>query len=118
MNSGRVYGLFDYVGKQGITRIYPPKILDFETTQEGNTITWEPIEGVDGYAVVRRIDGQTFVNIAQVSENVTSYTDAFYQKDVPYTYSVAGYIKVGDSVEDWRYGYYDQNGPRYEGGER
>ena len=118
VNSGRVYGLFDYVGKQGITRIDPPKILDFETTQEGNTITWEPIEGVEGYAVVRRIDGQTFVNIAQVSEDVTSYTDAFYQKDVSYTYSVAGYIKVGDSVEDWRYGYYDQNGPRYEGGER
>ena len=109
----KVYGSYSYTGIQGVTRINPPEITSFEHSADGNTITWNPVEGVDGYAVVRRIDGQTFVNIAELPANTLSYTDALYQEGVDYTYSVSGYIDLGQGEGDRRYGYYDQKGPRF-----
>ena len=109
----KVYGKFDYYGIEAVTRINPPEILSFEHGEDGNTITWSPVEGVDGYAVVRRIDGQKFLNIAEVPSDVLTYTDAFYQEGVSYTYSVCGYMDITDNVDDRRYGYYDSNGPKY-----
>ena len=112
-NGVKRYGKFSYTEIQGTTRIDPPEITGFEHTDEGNVISWNPVEGADGYAIVRRIDGQTFVNIGEVPADVFTYTDKFYQEGLGYTYSVSGFKEFGGDIDDRKYGYYSQNGPRY-----
>ncbi len=110
------YGEINMVGAEGETRINPPEIVSFENTESGNRIRWNPVEGVDGYAVVRRLenkDGQKFEMIAELDPETLEYTDSLYQEDQTYTYSVRGFKEYSDKKADRKYGYYNPNGPTY-----
>ncbi len=56
---------------------------------------WDPVEGVEYYALFRS-KGETFVQIATVSEN--SYLDTMVESNVKYSYAVAAIVEGSRGV--------------------
>ncbi len=55
-------------------------------------ITWEPLDGADGYTVYRAEGGSAdFSEAGTVTGNATSYTDSALRAGLVYRYTVAGY---------------------------
>ncbi len=100
----RTYGCFSINGTMtGTTAPDQVTLLSLEEGTEGVTISWEPVPDVDGYQILRRVNGQPNIILDEVDPDVTSYTDTDYDDTLPYRYSVRTYITVGD---DTIYGYY------------
>lgn len=97
------FGPFDYAGKGGTTIPNPPKLLSLEEGPEGMTLSWAEMNGMDGYAVYRKIPGRDWVRIAEMKGPANTYTDRSALPGVPYQYSAGGYQKLADETV---YGYY------------
>jgi len=101
-----VYGKFNMEGVNATTIMVPPALGSLQETEKGITINWEPVEGADGYAIYRMVNGQEWDCIADVGQAL-SYTDQSYQREYPYLYSVGAYQTVDGTV---KYGYYNPIG--------
>lgn len=103
------FGKYDANGRSGTTILDAPLLLSLEKT-DALTLSWKAMPGVDGYAVYRKIPGQSWTRIANVSKETTSYTDLYYQEGIPYQYSAGAYQKLESGVS---YGYYHHSGLLY-----
>lgn len=62
-------------------------------------LTWtDNVTNESGFKLERSLDGQTFAQIATLSENTTSYTDTGLAASTRYFYRVRAYNGVGDSA--------------------
>lgn len=89
--------LSDY-DKKGISckAMMPAPILKSAVSvSNGVKISWGRISGAEGYFVYRKLPGQTWSRIKQISSPSTlSYTDTGAVKGKKYLYTVRGYRKV------------------------
>lgn len=63
-------------------------------------ISWNAVEGADGYLVYRQNDKGKWARIPAVKDGTTelSFTDTGLETGKPYTYTVKAYRKVGDKT--------------------
>ncbi len=98
----RVYGNVDLNGLSGTTVPKQVELLSLEESGDGVTITWEPLNGVDGYRILRRVNNGKHTVIGETDPMTTSFTDNDYDPDLPCRYSVRSYKYYRDGIS---YGY-------------
>lgn len=91
----KVYGNFNFGGISATTMLPSPALVSLEEGDNGVTVTWKDIEDEDGYIIYRRMGTQNWVKLGSVKADTTSFTDENYHKDLPYTYVVKAYEKIG-----------------------
>lgn len=92
-NDEILYGNYDYSGKSTSFNIKAPVLDSLTCETDGNTIRWKPVKGASGYKVYRQINGQRWIQLADIdaASETLAYTDTYFQKDLPYLYSVSAY---------------------------
>lgn len=88
----RYWGDYDFAGVSGKALLNVPQLQMLYWADNGNevTLTWEQVEGADGYAVFRKLPSKTWIEIADVENDIT-FTDADMLSNMPYQYTVKAY---------------------------
>jgi hypothetical protein len=79
---------------------HPPQAPGMVTTERGDKrveLSWNPVEGVTGYNVYRRMEGEKEFPLNPLNREplkVTEYTDLSVQNDIKYIYSVRSVKRV------------------------
>ncbi len=81
-----------------------PKLTGCEAYGTDITVTWEPVDGADGYVVYRRPEGGVWERIAETGGSV--YTDSSLEIDREYAYTV---IPIKNTDDGPVYGSYNKN---------
>ena len=97
--NGLIYGCFNYSGISRVASVNAPELVSLETTETGNLLTWNAVEGVDGYAVYRKINGQNWHRIDMVGPETLFYNDTQFRQNVPYIYTVAAYLSTPETFD-------------------
>lgn len=106
------WGNYDFSGVSGKATLEAPALLSLEGTENDLTVTWEAVEGADGYRVHRKLPSKTFIGFEDVEKDVTSYTDTAMLADMPYQYTVRAYYYEEDGITKiW--GSFDADGLLY-----
>lgn len=102
-NGVRLWGKYDLAGVSASAALDAPK--NFAASGEWNNLalTWDPVEGAEGYMVFRRLFGKSWVELADVGLE-TSYTDNAMLEDMPYQYTVRAYLINPDDESEPFYG--------------
>ena len=102
--NGEIESSCDY---DGISTMYLsiPKLLKASNATKGIKITWEKVDGANGYIIGRKTSSTNWVKIAQV-DDVDSFIDTTAKAGTTYTYTV---VSVCDDVK----GFYDEDGLSY-----
>lgn len=93
----RILGSFDAAGL-----LYAPelKLPALEAAVENGTVrlSWERIEGIQGYAVYRRTKSSNWEQVitGNLSEKTTEFRDITAQAGVSYAYRIEAYIRIGE----------------------
>ena len=75
-----------------------PKLIQAKLQEDGIVFTWSAVDGAEEYSVLRKAsDEGIWRTVAEVSEEVTSYTDKNVESGITYTYSVKSGNGYGDS---------------------
>ena len=88
----RYWGDYDFAGVSGKALLDAPQLQMLYWTGRENevTLTWEPVEGADGYAVFRKLPSKSWIEIGDVGNDAT-FTDTDMLSDMPYQYTVKAY---------------------------
>lgn len=86
----RYWGDYDFAGVSGKALLDAPKLLYWMGGGNAVTLMWEPVEGADGYAVLRKLPSKSWNEIADVGNDVT-FTDTDMLSSMPYQYTVKAY---------------------------
>lgn len=104
-----VKGGIDIIGawRKGGNLSVPPKIYGFFKNDNSIiVVSWSPPEDnggwpITGYSIYRSIDGSDMVMVANLSADVTSWTDVLpsqnRDKEHTYTYRVSAWNAIGES---------------------
>ncbi len=109
VNGSPVYGTYDTDGKS-VTAGLAMVVLKNATSSAGqNKVTWNKVNGADGYIIYRKVSGENWITLASVKcGDTVSYTD---DKDltagVIYFYTVRAYYRENNQNI---YGSYDKTG--------
>lgn len=109
VNGSPVYGAYDTDGKS-VTAGLAMVVLKNATSSAGqNKVTWNKVNGADGYIIYRKASGENWITLASVkSGDTVSYMD---DKDltagVTYFYTVRAYYRENNQNI---YGSYDKTG--------
>ena len=98
---------YDFAGVEGTATLPAAKLIGLHGTLNDLTISWEPVDGADGYRIYRKLPAKSWIIIDEV-QDVTSYTDTAMMDEVAYQYTVMPYY-VDESGNN-AYGNYDKNG--------
>jgi len=102
--NGAVESGCDYDGV-GTIFLSIPKLIKAANATSGIKVTWEKVEGANGYIIGRKTSSTGWVKIAE-TEDVDSYIDKTAKAGTTYTYTV---VPVSDDVK----GFYDAEGITY-----
>lgn len=106
------WGDYDFTGLAAKALLNVPELLSLEGAENDLTLTWEPVEGADGYYIYRRLPSKSWSRIADVEKGTTSFTDTDMLSDMPYQYRVRAYYYEEDGTTK-TLGSYDANGLLY-----
>ena len=84
-NNGNFVSAYDTVGRT-YRYIAPPEIASVEKTQEGVLLSWDTVEGAQGYRVYRKTFGAAFKKLANT--DATSFLDDSALADTVYAYTL------------------------------
>jgi fibronectin type 3 domain-containing protein len=97
VNGTKFFGAYNKTGINGVARTQASKITSYSSTQADEiTISWEAVNGANGYGVYRKAQGDSsYKKIKTISGNGnTEYTDSGVKCCVKYYYMVKGYRTV------------------------
>lgn len=97
---------FEYDGSGRDYTLAEPGALKARVLQDGISVSWDPVEGADGYAVYRKTDSGGWKRAAEMAE--TGYLDSNAAKGGTVTYRVVAF-RIEESGEI-RYGKFAYNG--------
>ena len=102
--NGEIESSCDY---NGVSAMYLsiPELKKASNVTKGIKITWEKVEGANGYIIGRRTSSTGWTKIATLGD-VSSYIDASAKAGTEYAYTV---VPVCDDIK----GFYDTDGIRY-----
>lgn len=106
------WGDYNFSGVSGKAALNAPALLSLEGTENDLTLTWEAVEGADGYNVYRKLSEKSWILIGDVEDGGTSYTDTAMLTDMPYQYRVRAYYYEEDGTTR-TLGSYDADGLLY-----
>lgn len=106
------WGDYDFSGVSGKAALNAPALLSLEGTENDLTLAWEAEEGADGYYIYRKLPGKSWIQIGEVEDGGTSYTDTAMLADMPYQYRVRAYYYEEDGTTK-TLGSYDEDGLLY-----
>lgn len=106
------WGDYNYSGVSGKATLDAPVLLSLKGTENDLTLAWEAVEGADGYNVYRKLPEKSWLQIGEVEDGGTSYTDTAMLADMPYQYRVAAYYYEEDGTTK-TLGSYDADGLLY-----
>lgn len=106
------WGDYDFSGVKGTATLNAPALLSLEGTENDLTLAWEAEEGADGYYIYRKLPGKSWIQIGEVEDGGTSYTDTAMLADMPYQYRVRAYYYEEDGTTK-TLGSYDEDGLLY-----
>lgn len=106
------WGDYDFSGVSGKAALNASALLSLEGTENDLTLTWEAVEGADGYYIYRKLPGKSWIQIGEVEDGGTSYTDTAMLADMPYQYRVRAYYYEEDGTTK-TLGSYDADGLLY-----
>ena len=84
------YGNYDYNSASTIHYYDAPKLSVSGDMEHGIKLTWNPVEDIDGYQLLRSEDNENWIVIADVSNNTTEFTDMISEPK-QYYYSICAY---------------------------
>lgn len=102
--SGAIESGCDY---DGVSAMYLgiPKLKTASNVAKGIKITWEKVEGANGYIIGRRTSSTGWTKISTIGDK-NNYTDKTAKAGTEYTYTV---VPVCDDIK----GFYDEDGITY-----
>ncbi len=100
------YGKFDYAGVSGTALMDAPKMLAVEQCEEGVKISWEAVDGADGYEVRKRLPAKSWITVDKV-DGVNSLVDNQVIEGLCYEYTVRAYT-YDEIMDQYTYGSYDK----------
>ena len=107
----KVYAEFDTDNTGVITSIGTVELTSLSSEAGFNTITWNPIDGVQGYVIKRKTDGGKWINLAVLKgDERYTYTDKkAITAGLDYTYTI---FAMGKKKADGskNYGGFNKNG--------
>ena len=86
----RRWGYYNTAGLTATAVMAAPQNLTGAGEEDDYTLTWEAVDGADGYQVARRVFARSWLSIADTWEG-TSYTDREMLEQMPYQYRVRAY---------------------------
>lgn len=88
---GTPYSDHRYVWGRFVVSGPPRPLQPVLTPGEGGRVgvAWQPVEGATGYVVFRALRGRGYSRLAQVTADVTSFTDVFTEHGISYRYAIA-----------------------------
>ncbi len=98
------WGKYDPEGVSATVTLGVPQLGIISEGESGPTLTWESVQGADGYGVYRRIVGKSWVTLEDIGLEI-SYTDSNLLSDMPYEYRVRAYYMEGGTT---KWGSYSQ----------
>lgn len=101
------WGLCDYRGISNTAVLNAPRLLGLHGRENDLILSWEKVKDADGYAVLRRLPGKSWIEIADVKDN-TIFTDKDMLHSIPYQYTVMAYYR--DKAGNRKNGKYDEKG--------
>lgn len=88
-------GAFDKTGLSAMAVPETPKLLDAESIDFSTIkVSWNQVEGVDGYYIYRKTGSLKFQKIGEVSKSKTEFSDLSPICGQKYTYTVKAYKNV------------------------
>ncbi len=86
------HGNYQFAGISAKAVSSAPKLLELEGDCQAQTLTWEKVPGADGYTVLRKTHGKSWITVADVGKE-TRYTDTnLFGGHVPFQYTVTSYV--------------------------
>lgn len=95
-----VYGNFKINGVSAKSALSAPNLLKLEESDSGITISWKAMKDAKGYVVYRKTGTENWIKLKKLKGNVTTFTDKYYQSDLPYIYTVKAYEMVDGAQQN------------------
>lgn len=102
----RLYGKYNISGISATALLSEPEQIVAEGECNNVTVKWDEVDGAENYQVYRRVNGKSWVRIADV-ENATTYTDTEMAEGLSYQYRIRAYYTEEDGTIV--YGSYGKN---------
>ena len=81
-----------------VSRVTPPKSIDFKNTDSGIVVSWESVSEAKGYAIYRKAKGENeWKKIGETSFAATNYNDISAEGGY-YTYGVTATLEKSESL--------------------
>ena len=81
-----------------VSRVTPPKSIDFKNTDSGIVVSWESVSEAKGYSIYRKTKGENeWKKIGETSSAATSYNDTSAEGGY-YTYGVTATLEKSESL--------------------